>query len=321
MIVMNELNKTFPENVTAVKDVSAHIAKGEAVALIGANGAGKTTLIKLICGLCKPTSGYLRVFGEDPMKHSKNRPPIGFVSGAVITDGYNFHFGRSSAVLQDDMELSLNMQMVGNIYKLPKKRIARRTDELTEMFGLKDLLHYRVNQLSLGQRMKAELVAVLLFSPPLLILDEPFIGVDAVSRQTMRDVLKTLTGSGDTTLILTTHSVFEAEQICERVLLLDKGVLAYNGSLDRLKRSHIGYNRLKASFDGVPPDLGDLPIARYTVGNSDICIEYDGADITPRDISGYLMKNAPLRDILIEKPTVEKIIRELYKEGQNGDDD
>ena len=321
MIVMKELNKTFPDNVTAVKNVSLHIASGESVGLIGSNGAGKTTLIRLICGMCKPTSGYLRVFREDPLRRSKNRSPIGLVSGAVITDGYNYHYGQASSVLQDDMELALNLEMVGNIYKIPKKLIKQRTAELTGAFGLSGLLHYRVNQLSLGQRMKAEFAAVLLFAPKLLILDEPFIGVDTVSRQTMRDVLRSLVAKGDTTVILTTHSVFEAEQICGRILLLDSGALSYNGSIDRLKRSHIGLNKVTASFDDMPPDLGDLPVVRYTAENTAMSIEYDVSDISSRDISGYLVKNSWLNDIIIQKPTVEQIIREICKEGQNGNDD
>ncbi len=321
MIVMKELSKTFPDNVTAVKNISLHIAPGESVGLIGANGAGKTTLIKLICGMCKPTSGYLRVFGEDPLRRSKNSPPIGLVSGAVITDGYNYHYGHASAVLQDDIELSLNLEIVGNIYRIPKTLRLRRTDDLTKAFGLNDLLHYRVNQLSLGQRMKAELAAVLLLAPKLLILDEPFIGVDAASRQTMRNMLRSLAAKNDTTVILTTHNVLEAEQICSRILLLDSGTLAYNGSIDRLKRSHIGLNRVRASFDDMPPDLGDMPVARYTAENTCMTIEYDVSNISSRDLSGYLIKGSRLSDIIIEKPTVEQIIREIYKEEQNGNDD
>lgn len=321
MIVMKELSKTFSNNVTAVDNVSLHIKAGEAVGLIGANGAGKTTLIKLICGMCEPSSGYLRVFGEDPMKRVRQRAPIGLVSGAVITDGYNFHYGHSSSVLQDDMELGPGFEMVGSIYKLPRKLIRRRAAELADAFGLTEQLHYRVAQLSLGQRMKAELAAVLLFSPRLLILDEPFIGVDAQSRQSIRDMLRELAAKGDTTVLLTTHSVFEAEQICGRILLLDKGTLVYNGSIDRLKRSRIGINKLKASFDDIPPDLGDLPVARYTAENNAMSVEYDVSDISSRDISGYLINNSRLNDLIIEKPTVEQIIRELYKEGQNGNDD
>ena len=323
MIVMKDLNKTFQNNVTAVNNVSLHIAPGESVGLIGMNGAGKTTLIRLICGIYKPTSGYLRVFGKDPARKSADAPPIGLVSGSVVADGYNLHFGRSSAVLQDDMTLGLNFNLIGNIYKVSKRDIARRSAELAGRFGLDEYMHYRVDQLSLGQRMKAELAAVLLFSPGLLILDEPFVGVDAVSRQNIREVLSQLVRSGDTTLILTTHSVIEAEQICGRILLLDRGKLVYNGSIERLKRSHIGLNRLEASFMDTPPDLGDLPVTRYTAENGALSVEYDVSDIPSRDIAGYMIKNSQIKDVIIEKPAVEKIIRELYQGGneKNGYDD
>ncbi|MBR1692741.1 MAG: ABC transporter ATP-binding protein, partial [Lachnospiraceae bacterium] len=271
---MKDLQKTFPNGTIAVNGVSLHIAKGEAIGLIGENGAGKTTLIKLIAGLHRPSGGFVRVFGEEPARRKSSRPCIGMVTGSMITDGYNYHFGHGSSLLYDDMTIELNLQLIGNIYRLPKKLYRERKAKFLEKLGLRELLHYRVSQLSLGQRMKAELAACLLFSPELFILDEPFIGVDVTAKQTIRDILRELISCGDTTLILTTHNVEELEKLCSRVVLLDRGQLVYNGSLDRMKRSHMGLHRLQLRCLGMPPDPGDYPIKRYVLENNALKLYY-----------------------------------------------
>ncbi len=315
MIVMKELEKTFQNGVTAVDGVSLHIAKGEAVGLIGANGAGKTTLVKLICGLYRESGGFIRAFGEKPSERKHTRPYIGMVTGSQITDSYIHDFGRGVSFLYDDMTLSLNMQLIGNIYSLPKKLCKERTEELAARLELSGFMHYRVGQLSLGQRMKAEIAACLLFSPELLILDEPFIGVDVTAKQTICDILRKLAAAGNTTVILTTHDMAELERICPRVVLLDKGRLVYNGSLDRLKRSHLGLSSLHLRSAGMPPDPGDYPIERYILENHELRLYYDASHIGSKEIAGSLIKGADVSDILIEKPTIEQIVKKIYKEG------
>lgn len=317
MIVMKNLIKTFPGGITAVNDISLHIAQGETIGLIGANGAGKTTLIKMICGLYLPTSGYIRVFGENPYGRKSKTPRIGMVTGQVITDGYNYHFGHGSSLLQDNMSLDLNMRLIKTIYKISDDIYKKRLTEILPEFDLKELLHYRVNQLSLGQRMKAEVAAVLLFEPDLLILDEPFIGIDVMAKETIGKILQDIAVSKKSTVILTTHNVEELEKICGRIVLIDSGRLVYNGSFDRLKRMHIGLNSMHIRFDGMPPDLQDFPIERYIIHNNILTLYYDNSVVSSKDISNYLLSNGKVKDILIRKPSAEEIIRELYKEGNN----
>lgn len=320
MIVIKNLTKTFPDGITAVNDISLHIARGEAVGLIGANGAGKTTLIKLICGLYLPTSGYIKVFGETPFGRKTKESSIGMVTGQMITDGYNYHFGHGSSLLQDDLSLRLNMEMIKNIYRIPTDLYKQRLKTFLPKFDLQDQLHYRLNQLSLGQRMKAEVAAVLLFQPDLLILDEPFIGIDVVAKEAIRKILQQIVSKRETTVILTTHNVEELEKICDRVVFLDSGRLVYNGSFDRLKQSHIGLNCMQIKFQGAPPDLQDFPIERYRIDDHTLTIYYDNSVVSSKDISNYLLSHGKVSDILIQKPTVEEIIKELYKEGNHGND-
>lgn len=320
MIVMKNLSKTFPSGVTAVNDISIHISKGETVGLIGANGAGKTTLIKLICGLYLPTSGYIRVFSENPFGRKTKTRRIGMVTGQVITDGYNYHFGHGSSLLQDDLSLELNMELIKNIYGIPTELYKQRLNKLLLKLDLQEQLHYRVSQLSLGQRMKAEVAVVLLFQPDLLILDEPFIGIDVVAKETIRKMLQEIVSKCKITVILTTHNVEELEKICGRVVFIDSGKLVYNGSFDRLKQSYIGLNCMRLQFQGTPPDLQDFPIERYRVDNHTLTLYYDNSVVSSKDISNYFLSHGKVSDILIQKPTVEEIIRELYKEGDNGND-
>lgn len=320
MIVMKNLTKIFPSGITAVNDISLHIAKGEAVGFIGANGAGKTTLIKMICGLYLPTSGYIRVFGENPVGRKTKAPNIGMVTGQMITNGYNYHFGHGSSLLQDDLSLELNMELIKNIYRISTDLYKQRLKKLLSKFDLQEQLYYRVSQLSLGQRMKAEVAAVLLFQSDLLILDEPFIGIDVMAKEIIRRFLQEIVSKREITVILTTHNVEELEKICGRVVFIDSGKLVYNGSFDRLKQSHIGLNCMRLQFQGTPPDLQDFPIERYRIDNHTLTLYYDNGVVSSKDISNYLLSHGKVSDILIQKPTVEEIIRELYKEGNHGND-
>ena len=313
MVVIKELTKTFSRGITAVNNISLHIARGENIGLIGANGAGKTTLIKLICGVYPPTSGFIRVFGENPFYRKKKYPHIGMVTGQLVTDGYNISQG--SAVLQDDLTVELNMELVRNIYRIPKDVYSKRLSDLLCALDISKLMHYRVSQLSLGQRMRVEIASVLLFEPQLLILDEPFIGIDSVARESIRKILREVAGNKNITVILTTHNVEEIEKICSRVVFIQEGSIVYNGSFDRLKRSHIGLNSMRVVFNGVPPDLQDFPIERYTVDTNSLTLFYDSGIVSSKDISNYLLANGDIKDILITKPSVEDIIKEIYKEG------
>ncbi|MEF2920774.1 MAG: ATP-binding cassette domain-containing protein, partial [Acutalibacteraceae bacterium] len=184
MIVVKNLNKEFNNGIKAVDNLSFHIKKGETVGLIGANGAGKTTLIKLISGLLKPDSGFVRIFEDNPLgRSSKNGPFMGMVSGQRVSGSYDNGRCATTAVLQDDLTVELNMELIKAIYRISEEKYQQKLTELSNALGLQSFMKYRVDQLSLGQRMRAEIAVVLLYEPELLILDEPFIGVDLIAKE------------------------------------------------------------------------------------------------------------------------------------------
>lgn len=319
MIVTKNLCKSFSNNINAVDNVSLHIAKGEAVGLIGANGAGKTTLIKLICGILTPTDGFARIFYSNPIDRKYE---VGSKTGIILGSGGpkyvafgspTYNFGN----IKSDLTIRSNFEIIKNIYKVSNDKYNRKLDELCEILDIKSFLDYRADQLSLGQCMRAEIAAVMLYEPELLILDEPFIGVDIVAKEAIRELLKRVSKQHKTTIILTTHNVEEVEQICSRVIVLDKGNIAYNGSFDRMKSKHASINILTVTIDGVIPDFQDLPIVKYTIDKNKVSIWYDSNILHSKDITGYLLSKCKLSDLLISKPAIEEVIKRIYEEGNN----
>lgn len=316
MIIAKNLSKEFHNNIKAVNNLSFHINKGETVGLIGANGAGKTTLIKLISGLLKPDSGFVRIFEDNPLaRKAKNGPFMGVVSGQRPSGTYDNGKGANTATLQEDLTVELNMELVKAIYRIPDDRYNKKLSELTDALGLNSFIKYRVDQLSLGQRMRAEIAVVLLYEPELLILDEPFIGVDLIAKESIRQILQKMSKDKNTTIILTTHNVEEIEKICERVILLDKGSMVFNGSFDRIKHSRASINSLSAELTDKIPDMQDLPVTKYMIENKKITLWYDSKVISTKDLTAYILSKCKVKDLLIRKPTVEEIIRNIYEEG------
>lgn len=315
MIIAKNLSKEFHNDIKAVNNLSFHIKKGETVGLIGTNGAGKTTLIKLISGLLKPDCGFVRVFEDNPLvRKSKNGPFMGVVSGQRTSGTYDNGKVANTATLQDDLTVELNMQLIKAIYRIPDDRYNKKLSEFTDAFGLNSFMKYRVDQLSLGQRMRTEIAIVLLYEPELLILDEPFIGVDLIAKELIRQMLQNMSKDKSTTIILTTHNVEEIEKICERVILIDKGSMIFNGSFDRIKYSHASINSLSAELTDKIPDMQDLPVTKYTIKNKRITLWYDSKVISSKDLTAYILSQCNVKDLLIRKPTVEEIIRNIYKE-------
>jgi len=265
--------------------------------------------------LLKPDSGFVRIFEDNPLgRSSKNGPFMGMVSGQRVSGSYDNGRGTTTAVLQDDLTVELNMELIKAIYRISDEKYEQKLAELSNALGLQSFMKYRVDQLSLGQRMRAEIAVVLLYEPELLILDEPFIGVDLIAKESIRQLLQNLSKDKNTTIILTTHNVEEIEKICERVILIDKGKMVFNGSFDRIKYSHASINSLCAELIDKIPDMQDFPVIRYMVQNKKLTVWYDSQIISTKDLTTYILSQCEVKDLIIRKPTIEEIIRQIYEE-------
>lgn len=225
MIELDRAGRSFKVKrnvVHAVRDLSFTVSAGEFVGYLGPNGAGKSTTIKMLCGILTPTSGKVRVAGMDP---SRRRTTLARRIGVV--------FGQRTT-LWWDLPLRDSFELIRHLYRVERTAFAARLDELTQTLDLGEFLRTPVRQLSLGQRMRGDLAAALLHAPDVLVLDEPTIGLDVVSKAGIREFLLRLNAERGTTVLLTTHDLGDIERLCRRVMLIDHGRLAFDGTLDDL---------------------------------------------------------------------------------------
>src|SRR3984957_12556007 len=206
------------EQTLAVKDVSFSIAPGELVGFLGPNGAGKTTTLKMLAGLLYPTSGSAHVLGYVPWERA---------------DGYRRQFalllGQKNQ-LWWDLPARESLELNAKIYGIPRPSFERIVDEMTELLVVKDKLNVMVRELSLGERMKMELIASLLHQPKILFLDEPTIGLDVTSQKTVREFLREYNATRQTTILLTSHYMADIQELCRRVIIIDHGAIFFDGS-------------------------------------------------------------------------------------------
>ncbi|MFI7415795.1 ATP-binding cassette domain-containing protein [Nonomuraea sp. NPDC049684] len=225
MIELREAGRSFKVRravVHAVRDLSFSVPAGEFVGYLGPNGAGKSTTIKMLCGILTPTTGSVRVAGLDP---SRRRTALARRIGVV--------FGQRTT-LWWDLPLKDSFELVRHLYKVDRGTFRVRLAELTETLDLGPFLRTPVRQLSLGQRMRGDLAAALLHAPDVLVLDEPTIGLDVVSKASIRGFLKRQNAERGTTVLLTTHDLGDIERLCRRIMLIDHGRLAFDGTLAEL---------------------------------------------------------------------------------------
>ncbi len=295
----------------AVGDMTFDVGAGSAVGYIGANGAGKSTTIKMLMGILTPSSGSVRTCGLDPLRE---RIPLTRRVGVV--------FGQRSQ-LWWDLPTRESFDILAAIHRLTPAERDSRITELVDRLELADFLDQPVRQLSLGQRMRAEVAAALLHRPELVILDEPTIGLDVLSKQRLREFLIGERTAYGTTLFLTTHDMGDIERLCERVLLVDHGTLAYDGTLPGLA-AQAGLGRVLVVDLAEPtPELGDLGMrgVRFLGAESDGLrqrLAFDPARISAAELLAAVSGHAEVRDLSIEEPQIEEVVRTLYAAGRRG---
>ncbi|MDE9364964.1 ATP-binding cassette domain-containing protein [Luteipulveratus sp. YIM 133132] len=291
------------KRIRAVDEMSFSIDAGAAVGYIGANGAGKSTTIKMLTGILVPTSGEVRTCDRRPVQ---DRRRLAREVGVV--------FGQRSQ-LWWDLPVRESFTILASIHALSSADERARTDELVDRLEMSEYLSTPVRQLSLGQRMRAEVAAALLHSPRLVILDEPTIGLDVLSKQRLREFLVQERQTHGTTLLLTTHDMGDIERLCDRVLVVDHGHLAYDGTLDGLSRTVGAQRVLVVDLAEQTPDLLGIPDTAHLGSESRGLrqrLAFDAERTTAARVLGAVSEQAEVLDLSIEEPDIEDVVRRVY---------
>ncbi|TDC53339.1 ATP-binding cassette domain-containing protein [Actinomadura sp. KC345] len=286
--------------VRAVDGVSFTVEPGEFVGYLGPNGAGKSTTIKMLTGILTASSGSLRVCGLDP---SRRRTSLARRLGVV--------FGQRTT-LWWDLPLRDSLALVRRLYRVEAAAHRGRLAELTALLELEPFLDTPVRQLSLGQRMRGDLAAALLHDPELLVLDEPTIGLDVVSKATVREFLERINAERGTTILLTTHDLGDIERLCRRVMIIDHGRLAYDGGLDELRRT-VDAGRLlmvELARPGPPIRLDGIETERVEGPRQwlRLPVEANAAAVVAE-----LARDHEVRDISLREAGIEEVLGGLYR--------
>lgn len=301
----NALKALFSREYTEVKaldSVSFTVGDGEMVGYIGPNGAGKSSTIKVMSGILTPDGGECVINGRVPWKErTAHVREIGVV------------FGQRSQ-LWWDVPVIDSFELIRDIYKIDKSVYKRNFDELTSLLNLTEIVRTPARQLSLGQRMRCEIAASLLHDPKILFLDEPTIGLDAVSKIAVRKFIKQINAEHKTTVILTTHDMQDIEALTERILLIGKGRILLDGSLVELKKRNSTVKTITIEFTGSLPDnLGEgIAILSHDEGHAAISVDtcITGISDAIRILTGKL----DIRDLSVQTCTAEELVVSLYRE-------
>ena len=290
------------EELAAAKDISFDIAEGEFVGFLGPNGAGKTTTLKMLSGLIYPTSGTARVAGYDPTKRENAYRRL-----------FALVLGQKNQ-LWWDLPAIESFLLLKHIYGLDPAQYQSTLDELVTLLGVKEKLNVMVRELSLGERMKMELIAALLHRPRVLFLDEPTIGLDVVSQKAVRQFLREYNRKHRVTILLTSHYMADIKELCERVIVIHKGIKIYDGALDRLE-SGSGSRKKIIKF---LPQNGSFPdnwtsrygkASRNDEGQYTLNVDSENIGATSQEI----LSSGPVADITIEDVPLEDVIAELFQ--------
>ncbi len=287
--------------INAISNVSFSIEKGEIVGYIGPNGAGKSTTIKILSGILTPSSGKCKVSGMSPWE---NREEYVKKIGVV--------FGQRSQ-LWWDIPASDTFDLLKDVYDINEEEYHKTKEDLIDKLNLKDIINVPVRQLSLGQRMRCEIAASLLHSPEILFLDEPTIGLDAVSKQIVRDFIKKLNKEKKVTVILTTHDMSDIEALAKRIILIGKGKVLYDGSLRKLKNKYDNNKYITVITDD-KLSIRNKGILSKEKTKDGYKLVIDSSIINISDFLNLLSKKIAIKDIEIDNENIDNIIVKLYEE-------
>jgi len=285
----------------AVKEVSFSVEEGELVGFLGPNGAGKTTTLKMLSGLLYPTRGSARVLGYVPWERK---------------DGYRRQFalllGQKNQ-LWWDLPARESLELNAKIYGIPPNSFERTVAELTELLAVKDKLNVMVRELSLGERMKMELIASLLHQPKVLFLDEPTIGLDVVSQKTVREFLRHHNATRKTTILLTSHYMTDIQELCQRVIIIDRGTIFFDGRLSQVLDRFADFKLITIQCQGGSRrPAANLKKYGEVVEQSEAAIKLKVKRDRVIPVCKALLDELPVSDIDIQEVPIEEIIRQIF---------
>ena len=287
----------------ALKGISFNIERGEIVGFIGPNGAGKSTAIKAMSGVLYPTSGTVKILGfvpweqrEDYVKH------IGVV------------FGQKHQLYWDLPAID-TFWLHQKIYDIPKEEFQKRLDRMIEILDMEKIIKVPVRDLSLGERMKCQIVSALLHNPEIVFLDEPTIGLDVVAKERFRDFIIEINEKNKTTFIVTTHDMGDIEKLCKRIIIINHGLIIYDDLLEKIKKFYINKKIFDIKLETKARKKFQMESCKV-ISEEDYSMKIE-ADTEKRSISkiiGYLISNFDIADVTISDPPIEEIIRKIYRE-------
>lgn len=291
------------EKKQAVDHISFSIEEGEMVGFIGPNGAGKSTTIKMLSGILFPDEGDIRVNGYIPYKQRKD-----YVGSIGVV------FGQKSQ-LQWDLPVMDSFELLKAIYRIPDEVYKKNLGRFTDMLDMGGFINQPVRQLSLGQRMRADIVAALLHSPKIVFFDEPTIGVDVVGKETIRTFIRELNREDGVTMLFTTHDMQDIEKTCNRLIIIDKGAKVYDGSLQGIRNTYGTTRQLDVEFGSgqdIQPILGvEIKDLEQEDSRKKRFI-FDNKEIQINQLMNHLLTKYDVRDINVSEPEIERIIRKIY---------
>ena len=273
------------------------------VGFIGPNGAGKSTTVKMLSGILYPDSGNINIAGYIPHKQRKE-----YVANIGVV------FGQKSQISWDLSPLD-SYEVIKHIYKIPDKKYKENIERFTELLDMRKFINQPVRQLSLGQRMRADIAAALLHAPKIVFFDEPTIGIDVVGKEKIRSFIKTLNKTDNITMIFTTHDMQDIEKTCERLIIIDDGKKLYDGSLDAIKSNYVSSRIIEAEFEQLPEkiDIPDVTVSDVDKNRMKKFITFDTSKIGINSLMSTLLNNYSIKDISVKKPEIDAIISDIYQ--------
>ena len=290
------------QEVEAVRDVSFTVNAGEMVGYLGPNGAGKSTTIKMITGILTPSAGRISVLGHTPTAER-----------TALTRKLGVVFGQRSQ-LWWDLPLGDSFEVLHHVYRTDPACHRQNLESYVERLDLGELLDVPVRQLSLGQRMRGEMTAALLHDPEVVVLDEPTIGLDVLSKHAVRDFLAELNRERGTTVLLTTHDLDDVEALCQRMLVIGRGRLLLDGDVAQFKADYGTERTVVVDFEHPVPPI-DLPLVKAVeVDGLRQRLRFDRRKVAAAQVIAEVTVRHPVRDLTVEEPDIEELIHRLYTE-------